>query len=292
MCPYLKYFSVSQQWVLFVVALFLVGSLAFKLYYYPLSTPSGDPVKEVVVEVLGEVRQPGVYLYQNPPKLKEVIERAGGLKETAQFDLTSSSTILETGTLLTVTREPSQTSPPLPLSKGGQRGMKQNEIKIRIGRMAADKLLVFSLPLDLNHVSVQDLCLIPGIGESLAQEMITYREKRKGFRSVEDLRNVRGIGRKKYETFKKFFVVKSWQSLAHGRYPMVNDYGIDHYSSILSLAKFDGLGAGISACIVIVHHPRTIISAHGHDSQQHQKREEKEQSLLYRKGSCDQCPRG
>ena len=76
----MKYFSVSQQWVLFVVALFLVGSLAFKHYYYPLSTPSGDPVKEVVVEVLGEVRQPGVYLYQNPPKLKEVIERAGGLK--------------------------------------------------------------------------------------------------------------------------------------------------------------------------------------------------------------------
>ena len=74
--------------------------------------------------------------------------------------------------------------------------------------MAANKLLVFSIPIDLNHASFEDLCLIPGIGESLAQEIIAYRERRKGFRSVEELKNVRGIGGKKYETFKKFFVVK------------------------------------------------------------------------------------
>jgi competence protein ComEA len=205
----MKYFSVSQQWVLFVVALLLLGILTFKFYYYPPSTPSGEPVKEVVVEVLGEVRQPGIYLFHNPPNLKEAIERAGGLKEAAQFDTIFSSTILETGTLLTVTREPSQIPPTPPLSKGGQRGIKQDDIKIRIGRMAANKLLVFSLPLDLNHVSAEDLCLIPGIGESLAQEMIAYRERRKGFRAVEELKNVRGIGGKKYETFKKFLAVKN-----------------------------------------------------------------------------------
>jgi competence protein ComEA len=74
--------------------------------------------------------------------------------------------------------------------------------------MAASKLLVFSIPLDLNHVSVEDLCLIPGIGGSLAQEIIAYRDRRKGFRSVEELRNVRGIGGKKYETLKKFLAVK------------------------------------------------------------------------------------
>ncbi|MDO9350998.1 MAG: helix-hairpin-helix domain-containing protein, partial [Deltaproteobacteria bacterium] len=34
---------------------------------------------------------------------------------------------------------------------------------------------------------MEDLCLIPGIGESLAREIITYRERRKRFRSVEEL---------------------------------------------------------------------------------------------------------
>jgi len=157
---------------------------------------------------LGEVRQPGIYLFQNPPNLSEAIQRAGGLKETDQVDTTSSSTILETGTLLTVTRESSQIPPPLPLSTGRQRGMKQDEIKIRIGRMAAHKLLVFSLPLDLNHVSAEDLCLIPGIGKSLAQEIVAYRERRKGFRSVEELKNVRGIGEKKYQDLRGFFATK------------------------------------------------------------------------------------
>ena len=205
----MKYFSLHQHWVLLAVAFFLIGTLAFKFYYHPSSTPFEKPVNEVVVEVLGEVRQPGVYLYQNLPLLNEAIERAGGLKETVQFDPTLSSMILDTGTLLTVTREASEILPRPPLSKGGQMGTEQDEIKIRFGRMAANKLLVFSLPLDLNHVSVEDLCLIPGIGESLAQEMIIYRERRKGFRSVEELKNIKGIGGKKYEAFKKFFVVKS-----------------------------------------------------------------------------------
>jgi competence protein ComEA len=204
----MKYFSVSQQWVLWVAALLFLGSLTLKFYYYPRSTPSGEPLKEVVVEVLGEVRQPGIYLYQDPPNLRQAIERAGGLKETAQFDTTLSSTILETGTLLTITREPSQIPPPPPSSNRGRRGIKQDEIRIRVGRMAVNKLLVFFIPLDLNHVSVEDLCMIPGIGKSLAQEMITYRERRKGFRSVEELKNVRGIGEKKYQDLKDFFAAK------------------------------------------------------------------------------------
>ena len=204
----MKYFSVHQQWILFVLALLLLGSLYLKFYYQPQSVPPEASTKEIVVEVSGEVRQPGIYLYPNAPNLGEAIERAGGLKEKAQVDSTYSSTILETGTLLTVAREISQVPPSLPLSKGEQKTMRQDQIKIKIGRMAANKLLVFSLPLDLNGVSAEDLCLIPGIGESLAQEMIAYREKRKGFRSVEELQNVRGIGGKKFETFKKFLTVK------------------------------------------------------------------------------------
>jgi competence protein ComEA len=220
----MKHLSLHQQWILFILALFLLGSLTFRFYYHPHPNSSGEPVKEIVVEVLGEVRQPGIYLFQNPPNLKEAIERAGGLKETAQFDATFSSTILETGTLLTVVKESSRIylSPPHPsplpqgerekrdgpLLKGQHKTIQQDEIKIRIGRMAANKLLVFSIPLDLNDVSVEDLCLIPGIGESLAREMIDHRERRKGFRSVEELNNIRGIGGKKYETFKKFFAVK------------------------------------------------------------------------------------
>jgi competence protein ComEA len=186
----MKHFSLGQQKILLVLALLILGILYFKFYFHPLPSPSEETVKEIVVEVSGEVRNPGVYLFQNPPNLKEAIDRAGGLKEPARFDTASSSEILGTGSLLAVEKE------------------KSPEIKIKLGRMAANKLLVFSIALDLNRVSMEDLCLIPGIGESLAQEIVAYRQRRRGFRSVEELKNVKGIGEKKYKSIKNFFALK------------------------------------------------------------------------------------
>ena len=185
----MKYFSIGQQRILFVLALLLLGILYFKFYYHSFPSPE-ETIREIVVEVSGEVRNPGVYLFQNPPTLKEAIERAGGLKETAQFDTAPSSEILETGTLLAIEKE------------------KPQEIKIKLSRMEANKLLVFSIPLDLNRSSMEDLCLIPGIGESLAREIIAYRERRRGFRSVEELKNVKGISEKKFKSIKNFFSLR------------------------------------------------------------------------------------
>jgi competence protein ComEA len=220
----MKHFSLGQQRILFALALLLLGILYFKFYYHPSHSPSEVIVREIVVEVLGEVRNPGVYLFQNPPTLREAIEKAGGLKDTAPFDMDSFSETLETGTLLTIVKEFPVISPfpphpsPLPhgereqgegpLLKEGMRGIKQEEIKIKIGRMEARKLLVFSIPLDLNRVSAEDLSLIPGIGESLAQEILAYRERRRGFRSVEELKNVKGMGEKKWRAIKSFLFVE------------------------------------------------------------------------------------
>ncbi len=200
----MKYFSLSQQWVLFGLALLILGLLYLRFDPHPSPGPEAI-TKEFVVEVSGEIRNPGVYLFPNPPTLREAIERAGGLKETARMEISPISEILETGTLLTVSREFGEKENDL--IKGGQGGMEQDEIKIKIGRMAANKLLVFSIPLDLNQVSMEDLCLIPGIGTSLAQEIITYREKRRAFRSVEELKEVKGIGEKKWKAIRNFFIV-------------------------------------------------------------------------------------
>ncbi len=186
----MKYLSFGQQRILFILALFILVILYFRFYYSPLSPPLEETYKEIVVEVWGEVQNPGIYLFKNPPSLREAIEKAGGLKEATLFDMGLYSETLETGTLLTIAKESS------------------DEIKVKLGRMEARKLLVFSIPLDLNRVTVEDLCLVPGIGESLAREIVTYRERRRGFRSVEELKNVKGIGEKKYQTFKLFFIIR------------------------------------------------------------------------------------
>jgi competence protein ComEA len=186
----LRYFSIGQQRILLVLALLMLTFLYVRLYHKPSSSPE-QIFKEFVVEVSGEVQQPGIYLFQKHPSLKETINRAGGFIEAVRSDDPVSSETLETGTLLFVQKTSDQ------------------QIKINIRRMEANKLLVFSIPLDLNRVSAEDLCLIPGIGESLAREILAYRERRKGFGSREDLKNVKGIGEKKYESVKRFFTVRS-----------------------------------------------------------------------------------
>jgi competence protein ComEA len=185
----MTHLSLSQQRFLLILALLLLTILTFKFYYSP-PAPSEEIAKEIVIEARGEVRNPGVYIFQHSPTLKEAIEKAGGLKEPGLFDKDSFSESLKTGALLNVRKE------------------SQQEVRIKIETMEAHKLLVFNIPLDLNRVSAEDLCLLPDIGESLAREIIAYRERRKGFRSVEELKNVKGIGEKKYQSLKIFFVVR------------------------------------------------------------------------------------
>jgi len=212
----MKYLSLGQQKILIGLALFTFALLYLKFYFHR-SLPPEETYQEVVVEILGEVQKPGVYIFKNPPTLIEAVEKAGGLKEKIPLDRGLSSEILETGVLINVIREPDVIPPYPPLAKGGEGGILKKEgsrgispdiIKIKLGRMEARKLLAFSIPLDLNRVSVEDLCLIPGIGQSLAREIVTTREKRRRFRSIEELKNIKGIGEKNFDSIKSFFIVR------------------------------------------------------------------------------------
>jgi competence protein ComEA len=63
--------------------------------------------------------------------------------------------------------------------------------------------------LDINRASVDELVSLPGIGTVLAQRVITYRESVGRFQRVEDLREVKGIGAKKYDRLKSLVTVST-----------------------------------------------------------------------------------
>jgi len=65
-----------------------------------------------------------------------------------------------------------------------------------------------TFPLDLNSARLEDLLELPGIGEKLAQRLVEYRKSHGGFRSVDDLRNVRGIGAKRMERLRPLVVTR------------------------------------------------------------------------------------
>lgn len=62
--------------------------------------------------------------------------------------------------------------------------------------------------ININTADIDLLQTINGVGESLASKIIDYRKQNGKFKSVEDLKNVSGIGEKKFESLKEYIVVK------------------------------------------------------------------------------------
>lgn len=73
------------------------------------------------------------------------------------------------------------------------------------GAFAKDKI-------DLNTATVVQLQEVKGIGPKLAQSIVAYRTEHKGFKNLEDLKSVRGVGPKNYEHFKADLTVGSQKS--------------------------------------------------------------------------------
>ena len=62
-------------------------------------------------------------------------------------------------------------------------------------------------PLNLNSATTTELQKLPGIGPAVAARIIEYRQKIGGFKKIEDLMNVRGIGEKTFLRLKPLITV-------------------------------------------------------------------------------------
>jgi competence protein ComEA len=118
-----------------------------------------------------------------------------------------------------VVSEPDQSATVLPLTADAQSGDEpgeapqvQQDVPVRPVRMSAVSTSdgptplsssrsghAVTFPLDLNSAGPAELMALPGIGEKLAQRVVAYRQSRGGFRNVDELRRVRGIGQKRME---------------------------------------------------------------------------------------------
>ena len=59
----------------------------------------------------------------------------------------------------------------------------------------------------MNTATLQQLQLLPGVGEAIAQRILDYRSEYNGFHNVEDLMNISGIGEKKFEQIRPYVKV-------------------------------------------------------------------------------------
>jgi competence protein ComEA len=138
-----------------------------------------QPPAEVVVSVAGLVARPGLVRLPSGSRVDDAVRAAGGLAPGADPGLLNLARKLADGELVLVGVDPP------PGAAGGH-----------TGGAAAGGLL------DLNRATASDLDGLPGIGPVLAERVVEWRTEHGPFRSVDQLREVPGIGESKYAALK------------------------------------------------------------------------------------------
>lgn len=187
----------KQQIGLGILFLFFLSGLGF--YYYlslpkplklvqaerELAKPDKSKVnyQEIAVHIGGEVKKPGVYFFQPGKRVIDALNKAGGAKKNANLDAVNLARKLRDGEKIII---PSKNSSP------NQPSASSDENKL----------------INLNTATQEELESLPGIGETLAKRIIEYREKNSGFQSIEELRKIEGIGKKKFAQIKDLITVE------------------------------------------------------------------------------------
>lgn len=127
---------------------------------------------EIEVHIDGRVKNPGVYKIKNGTRLQDLIEEAGGLLDDAN---TSNLNLA--------------------------RKLKDEE-KIVI-KSYLDNNDNEDAKININTATKDMLTSIPGVGSKMADKIIKYRQEHP-FNSVDELLNISGIGKKKFEEIKLY----------------------------------------------------------------------------------------
>ena len=185
----MKNFTSNQHCVILIIICLLLTIFSFRyphLINIPFFTqsPAIEKIKPlpIAIEIVGEVEKSGIYCFEDEVSLGEVIERAGGLK---------SDVVLTEEHFLTE------------VSNGAKISIGSNPSSFTVGMMEPEKRLLFFIPISINTASVEELVVVPAIGEKTARAIIYHREKHGNFTSLDELKKVSGIGNYNFIKMKK-----------------------------------------------------------------------------------------
>jgi len=156
----------------------------------PLPPPPGPgtgaagPSARVVVDVVGEVRRPGLYRLADGSRIADAVARAGGATRKAELAQVNLAAPLADGEQVVV---PARGAAAPAAAGGGDAGGP-------------------SAPIQLSTATIEQLDSLPGVGPATAQKILDYRTKHGAFSSVDELDAVPGIGPKRLEQLRDLVV--------------------------------------------------------------------------------------
>ncbi len=152
-----------------------------------------DVKREIYVDIGGAVTKPGVYKVNTGTRLFQVIEMAGGLLGNAITDDINQAKEVFDGEKVIIPDETSQKI--------------STEVSNENNRNYGNNMSEANGKININSADSATLQEIPGIGPSKADKIIEYRTNVGPFKTIEDIKNISGIGDKTFETIKEFIIV-------------------------------------------------------------------------------------
>ena len=134
-------------------------------------------------------------------RIEDAIESAGGLTENADITKVNLAYVVEDGTKIKI-------------PSASEEDIGDEDI---IDSKSGDNIIIEenAVPsnnspqtININKATEKEFETLPGIGPSLASKIIEYRNQNGKFESIEDIKNVNGIGDNKYEKIKDLITVK------------------------------------------------------------------------------------
>jgi competence protein ComEA len=188
------------------------------------TTPQA-PGLPIFVHVSGEVAHPGLYRLGAGARVMDAVTGAGGATANANLDLLNLAARLEDGQKLRIPRFGEQAAADAPPAAGAMpepvllRADPPPPIEMDLAPEPAASApasgraaVKFKHPGDgtvhLNSASSEDLQRLPGVGPSTADKITAYRDAHAGFKTVDELMEVKGIGPKKLAKMRPFVAVQ------------------------------------------------------------------------------------
>lgn len=141
----------------------------------------------VYVDIGGAVKHPMLAELPTGSRVEDAIEAAGGLRKNADMTEVNRAQILTDGEKIYIPEEGETVA-------GGSSGISSAS--------GADMVGISSGRININTADVTLLQQLTGVGPVTAQKIVDYREQNGQFSSIEDLKNVSGIGDKTFEKMK------------------------------------------------------------------------------------------